>query len=304
MNNDKARFSLSEVKDMDMVNYLFNLGFEPAKIRGNSYWYYSPLRNENTPSFKVNRAINRWFDFGEGTGGSLIDFGIAFYKCTIGEFIEIVSAGSSVVLPRVETMKNSATSENPVVIIRTRNLSHPALIAYLESRRIPIKVAEKYCDEVYYKIGDKEYFAIGFRNELGGYELRSSISKVSSSPKAVTHIRSSSKNLAVFEGFFDFLSYQVYYAKESKETTDFLILNSLSFFDISIPIMQGYKQTTLYLDRNPPGQRKIEEALSNLESIVDGSKLYIGYEDLNDFLCGKKQEITKAKKPPPEGNSP
>ena len=33
------------------------------------YWYLSPLRNERTPSFKVNDRINEWYDFGEATGG-------------------------------------------------------------------------------------------------------------------------------------------------------------------------------------------------------------------------------------------
>ncbi|MDQ6845614.1 MAG: CHC2 zinc finger domain-containing protein [Bacteroidota bacterium] len=58
---------------IDLVDYLSNLGYRPQKIKNNDYWYLSPLRNEKTASFKVNRKLNVWFDFGEGNGGDLVD---------------------------------------------------------------------------------------------------------------------------------------------------------------------------------------------------------------------------------------
>lgn len=60
----KQKLSCEQLRAMDIVNYLARLGHEPSKIKGHNYWYYSPFRNENTPSFKVNRRINRWYDFG------------------------------------------------------------------------------------------------------------------------------------------------------------------------------------------------------------------------------------------------
>jgi len=50
-------FSIHEARQQDMVDYLQQLGYLPEKIRGNDYWYLSPLRNEKTPSFKVNRRL-------------------------------------------------------------------------------------------------------------------------------------------------------------------------------------------------------------------------------------------------------
>ena len=38
---------------MVMIDYLSKLGYQPAKIKNNDYWYLSPLREERTPSFKV-----------------------------------------------------------------------------------------------------------------------------------------------------------------------------------------------------------------------------------------------------------
>lgn len=59
MDFSKQRLSIEEVKEMDIVDYLSKLGYEPSKIRNADHWYLSPLRDENTSSFKVNRKINR-----------------------------------------------------------------------------------------------------------------------------------------------------------------------------------------------------------------------------------------------------
>jgi len=63
-----------EAKQIDLVDYLAALGHRPQKIRNKDYWYHSPLRDEKTASFKVNRSLNVWYDHGIGKGGNLIDF--------------------------------------------------------------------------------------------------------------------------------------------------------------------------------------------------------------------------------------
>ncbi len=80
----KQTASCLEAKQMDIVQYLSSIGYEPAKIRNCDYWYLSPLRDEKTPSFKVNRKLNRWYDHGIGKGGNVIDFAILYNNCTVG----------------------------------------------------------------------------------------------------------------------------------------------------------------------------------------------------------------------------
>ena len=70
--------SVEEVKNMYIVDYLSSLGFNPSGVSRNDYWYISPFGEEQTAPFKVNRSMNRWYDFGDGRGGNLIDFGILF----------------------------------------------------------------------------------------------------------------------------------------------------------------------------------------------------------------------------------
>ncbi len=90
MNSRKQIISFEEIKNTDIVEYLFRLGIEPEKIYRTDYWYLSPLRDEKTPSFKINRNKNCWYDFGIGKGGNIIDFAILYHDCMVGEFLKMV----------------------------------------------------------------------------------------------------------------------------------------------------------------------------------------------------------------------
>src|SRR5690242_7311539 len=81
-------FTCAEAREIDLVDYLFKLNFQPEKIRGNDYWYWSPLREEKEASFKVNRRLNVWYDHGIGRGGDLIDFGTLYHHCAIPELLQ------------------------------------------------------------------------------------------------------------------------------------------------------------------------------------------------------------------------
>jgi hypothetical protein len=81
----------AEAKQIDLVDYLAALGHYPKKARNNYYWFLSPLREEKTPSFKVNRNINAWYDHGIGKGGDLVDFGILYFKCSVSNFLKHLS---------------------------------------------------------------------------------------------------------------------------------------------------------------------------------------------------------------------
>ncbi len=166
------------------------------------------------------------------------------------------------------------------------------MLQYAESRSIPKEIIQQYCDEVNYTNGGKNYFAIGFKNDLGGYELRNKYFKGCSSPKGFTHLNNGHPKLAVFEGFFNFLSFQQLNKKKPFPQADFLILNSLSFLEKARPVMEAYKQADLYLDNNPAGEKCTAYCTSLSPVYQDKSPLYKGHEDLNDFL--KNQTLLMA----------
>jgi len=176
-------------------------------------------------------------------------------------------------------------------VIAATPLTNPTLCRYLQDRKIPVEIAEKYCKEVDFELYGKRYVAIGFENKSGGFELRNQHFKGSSSPKDVTLISFSiAKKVAVFEGFTSFLSYQTLHQIDA-HLTNFLVLNSLSFFEKSRQIMEENQKVYLYLDRDEAGMKNTQTALKWDRKYIDRSHLYKNHKDLNDYLLYESQQL-------------
>ena len=284
MNISNKPLTCAEVKSRDMVDYLASLGFEPKRISRQHYWYISPFRNERTASFKVNRALNKWYDFGEGCGGNLIDFGVLYFKCSVSEFLKQLPLTSFQNQQPLFPHKREKEEEGLITILKVEKLSSPVLFHYLKHRRIDSEVAQSFCKEITFELYKKKYYAIGFKNDANGYELRNQFFKGSSQPKDITTIQDNEQKLVVFEGFFDFLSYQTIYKNSAYLTEDCLILNSLSFLNKAKPLLKNYNQVHLFLDRDTKGQNCTRDLLSLGNHIQDESCLYKHNKDLNEWL--------------------
>ncbi|OXA69775.1 DNA primase [Flavobacterium aquidurense] len=297
MNFSNDHLSLDDVKTLDMVSYLHSLGFEPSKVVHDDYWYLSPLRNEKTASFKINRRLNRWYDHGMGQGGNIIDFGILFFKCSIGEFLKEHRGNSTQYHSPVPVLDIPEQQQSKITILREKPLQSTVLLEYLKQRKIPLGLAFKFCSELSYSIRDHNYYGIGFKNDLGGFEIRNPYFKSSSSPKGITSYDNNNKEVVVFEGFMDFLSYKAmnYGLQEKKE--NFLILNSISFLDKARPFMEKHKLVQLYLDQDVPGQNATKRALDWGRKYHDQSALYKEHKDLNDWMINSRQTNSKKTKP-------
>ena len=81
-----------EANKVDLVEYLYASGFKPAKIRGNNYWYISPLRDEKEASFKIDRNKNVWYDHGAGKGGTAVDFVMEYFKFDVQGALQKLSS--------------------------------------------------------------------------------------------------------------------------------------------------------------------------------------------------------------------
>jgi hypothetical protein len=294
MNFNKQRLSIEEARQTDMVEYLSNIGYVPAKVRGNDYWYLSPLREEKTASFKVNRRLNRWYDHGLGKGGNIIDFAILYNNSTVGEFLHQLGGGLSFHQPLVRHPNEQVNRnvESKINILQEKALASFSLLQYLQQRRLPIELATHYCREIRYELNGKQYFAIGFKNNSGGYEIRNRYFKASSAPKDITTVNYSTKEVTVFEGFTDFLSFMAIHRNQLQSPSDFVILNSVSFFEKARPFMEEHDSIRLYLDRDTTGQNCSRYALSLSSKYKDESSLYRHYKDLNEWLVnfGKAQK--------------
>jgi len=234
-----------------------------------------------------------------GQGGTIIDFGIRYFKCSIADFLNRLSTYQSSesfsfhppTLPTITAASNAGEKEKDttqtgkILITDTRPLANISLINYVVSRCIPPGLAGRYCVEVDFELYGKKQTAIGFPNNAGGYELRSPTFKGSSSPKTITTFSKDSNQLTVLEGFFDFLSYEVIASEQPMATSDFLVLNSLAFFHRSREVMDQYPTVNLYLDRNKMGMACTQAALQwDKTKYIDRSSLYRHGQDLNQWL--------------------
>lgn len=287
-----------QANQMDMVDYISSLGFLATKITGDNYFYLSPLREEKTASFKVNRTKNVWFDHGAGKGGNLVDFACAYFRCDLTEALQKIGenpARKTLSFHQQKTREFSLEpQENPIKILSVRSpITDMVLNRYLKQRNIPRSIANEFCKEVLYQTGDKRYSAIGFKNNSGGYELRSEYFKGSSSPKYVTYYDNKANNITCFEGFFDFLTYQAIHSNQRLPKSNFLVLNSLSFFTRSLLLMEKHERVHLYLDNDNAGRKCVDQALLRSKKISDESGLYKGYKDLNEWAVsfGKQQQL-------------
>lgn len=287
LNNNAGR--LTEIRSMDLIGYLEKLGFPVVKRRRNDtdYWYLSPLREEQTASFHVNRLTNEWYDFGLMAGGNPVDFCLRYHRCSIPELMEKFDTSFSLhPLPAFDKNlhERRVGSESKLVVKEVRPLYAYPLKNYLHERSIPVSVADAFCREVTYEIDGRSYYGIGYQNDAGGWEIRNKNAKVSSAPKDITCLTYGASSVQVFEGFMDFLSYAALYPYQKPRSMDFVVLNGAGLFDRALPFLLQHEQVHLWLDRDVTGLAYRDYALSQGKQFVDESGLYEKFKDLNDWL--------------------
>jgi hypothetical protein len=287
------KINCEEAKRMDIVTYLESLSIKPQKVNGNDYWYLSPLRHEKTPSFKVNRKLNVWYDHGIGKGGNLVDLGILLNHCSVQEFLEKLNTQEdsfSFHQPVIPLPKSEEVVENKIKLIAAHPLTDLILCHYLETRNIPVEIAKNYCQQISYLNSQKQFYAIGFKNNSGGFELRSPNFKSTISPKNFTFLNAQKwEAVAVFEGFIDFLSLIASGKQMLPELTNFLVLNSLSFFEKARPVMEQHERIYILLDNDDAGKNCTKHALALSYQYNDLSDQYQQYKDINEWLMKKKE---------------
>lgn len=280
---------IQQLKRLSIRDYLSRRGIRPVRENARCVFYLSPLRTEHTPSFKVDYTLNLWHDFGTGKGGSIIDLVMRLENCDCPEAIRRLQDGETgqgipVSLSQETARRNTA----PVSMLRILSdvpLRHPALVGYLASRGIVPPVAAAFCREVRYEVQGCAYFAIGFRNDAGGWELRSKHFKGSSSPKHITTIDNGCDTVIAFEDFMDFLSYLTLKQPEQLRINA-VMLNSVINLPKAMPFLQRHRTVHTFFDNDDAGRQATAQVqqLAPAVEVVDQAPFYHSHDDLNDFL--------------------
>ena len=281
----------SEANQMSIAGFLMSKDIIPSKPSGNNFWYCSPLRHEQEPSFKVCRIKNVWYDYGTGTGGRLVDLVCRMYQTNVTGALLVLSGMNIEPVDLSFSEKQEDHEQEPGIEIKhLQPLQNHALIQYLEGRKINAGIAAKYIQEAYYRItsNDKQYFSIAFENRAGGFELRNKYFKGSTSPKDITIIPGKT-DFAVncFEGFSDFLSALTWY-KTDQPACDTVVLNGVGLVEKFINQMPKYSRINLYLDNDRAG-KETAIRIQNIrpDAINRSLSLYPQFKDFNMFLTDR-----------------
>lgn len=286
---------------LPLSEILRKLGCHPQKERGADHWYFSPFRDERTPSFHINVVHNIWYDFGLGRGGDVVDFACAWLESrSLGHkvqdglrFLENIRVFA--LFPHVYAVKSP--EEEPTLEIGAvhEDLRDPSLIRYLiDDRAIPLDLARLYLleVEVHNRRTGSSFRAAGMRNADGGYELRNRTFKGCIGHKDVTVLRGGvfpAPDVHVFEGLIDFLS-ALADQNIQRFTGDMIVLNSLSCLSQALPYIENYESYARlfsWLDNDRAGDKGAEvlrqaaERQTHLE-FCGMNRSYKPFKDVNE----------------------
>ena len=281
------RTEIDAIRQIPLADFLARLGHEPVRRSGNELWYSAPYRSERTPSFRVNVAKQLWYDFGLGKGGDIFTLAGEFAQSV--DFMEqarfIAKAANMVVDRSAFPTYQPKPAEPAFEGVEAVPLLRSPLTDYLAERGIPYAVASHHCFRLNYGVRGKRYFAVGFPNMAGGYEVRSRHFKGCIPPKDVSLVKlenTAADVCSVFEGFMDFLSAATLGIVGNGDS---LVLNSVSNVEKAMKHLDAYGRINCFLDRDEAGRRTLD-VLGKRHSgrICDRSALYDGCKDLNEYL--------------------
>ena len=254
----------------------------PSKDNSKVAFYFAFDREEKTPSLFVNFINNVAFDFGTGKKYDVVSLVQGIKQCSVSQALEYLSQFD---FSFQQQICNITKNESKYEILSISEVKHNALIQYLKERRIENNI--HLLKEIHYKISNKKYFGIGFKNDTNGYEVRNKYSKICIGRKDITTIKNNSNCLRIFEGFMDYLSFKQIEKSLKKAPSDYVILNSVTMIFKLEKIIKSYEKIELYFDNDEAGNKATHEVKQLNPYVEDNRILYQNYKDLNDFIISK-----------------
>lgn len=281
-----------QFNSIPLEEVLISLGHLPTKQNEKEAWYLNPFASESQASFKLSKSLNLWFLFSEGIGGNNINFMKKYLKASVNEVLDWASRQnfSSFHYQKENFPLKQKSFKPDYEINEIIELENSHLKNYLHERGLSTRVYP-FVKEVKFTLNNKRLYAIGFENISGGLELRNSFYKGSLLKKDISVIhmntdnnsfqKEGNKNVAVFEGFMDALSF---IELKINFSGDIIVMNSASLVGKVIEQLKNYSLKALFLDNDPAGGKCKTEILKSFPEAIDYSDIYSAYKDLNDYL--------------------
>ena len=308
--------NIKQAKAIPIGRLVEHLGGREVHSKGQDVWYHSPFRpDEATPSFKVNLALNTWFDFGHREGGSIIDLWLDFHglgrsdsqalKQTL-EGLKIFAEGSpgnSNPRPssnRIKPPARAPEKQNRFALAKEPDrIKLESLKAEIERRRVGNQLAQRYLRQSQFTDGEtgKKYAGLAFGNDKGGWEVsvpnpqRGKTFKTALGAKSITTLGNpKAETVLLFEGFWDCLTW-LQMCGETPPDQQIIVLNTLSYVKAAATqIIEGkerIKTVIFFQDNDKAG----DDALAYLAELLEPegfqvgtmNHLYATAKDLSDY---------------------
>ncbi|WP_312346404.1 toprim domain-containing protein [Chryseobacterium binzhouense] len=270
-----------QFNSIKLEEVLFSLGQLPTKHNEKEAWFLNPFGTETEASFKLDKRNNIWYLHSEGIGGNNTDFMMKYLRASVKEVLEWAEKQNfSSFQPQNQSLKTKVSHYQITII---KKLENENLKSYLKQRELSPKIYP-FLKEIYFTVGDKKLYAIGFQNNSDGWELRNSFYKGSLLKKDISVINMNNqienKNVAVFEGFIDALSFV-----EMKPffNGDLLVMNSISLLNKAKEYLKNYSEIHLFLDNDNAGEHCKNSILKSFPEAKNHSEIYFPHKDLNEY---------------------
>lgn len=260
---------------LSIKSLLNHLGLKPVDSLENESFYTNVfLKTKFIPkTFKLDHALDVWFDKSLEKGGNIIDFARIYWPHLSSEEIDRKLTEYSSI-PQYHHLfpinDKPRRKRKPIKlphyqVDRIRNLGFSNEITeYLWESGL-WESADSNLFEVHYYVLDqkgkrKDFCAAGWQNENGGWEVRARHFESCLGLKGITIFPGSERVLAVFPGYLDYLK------KRSDNQLPYisaLILNHPDFLYAAIKRARHFGKVLLYVDETRIADRLLGEAFKD-----------------------------------------
>lgn len=276
----------NKANEVALTDIFDDRGIKCQRTTGKYKYYPAVWRGEKNASIAVDVSLNVWQDFG---GSGFEKGGDPIRLIEVWDHKDAKAAAQYLLAHhfknRTETAQTELKFENETAqkYLGDYPIDNIQLDYLVNVRKIRPETAMKWTRKVFYLLGQKKVFAVGFRNDKGGWELRTNKYKVTMGEKWYTTIpgRNKRNNLIVFEGFIDYMSALDLHQADFFEA-DCVVLNSLSMTD-KIDFSK-YEKVWLALDNDQAGDEATRHLMGLHKNMKDLRGDFSGYKDYNEKL--------------------
>lgn len=298
--------NVESANTLALPEILSKLCFEAVKTEGFDSWYLSPFAPSQPLSFRYNSLSKKWQDLETAQEGTVIDFICCYLKSldenhSVADALRFLRNLYAVKLKNVD-VEDHFERDGVYEVHTVMPIYHTLLVEYLRKRGLSLSLAQRYLKQVQVKNKKtgKFFYALGLRNEDGGYAIRNEFIKVNIAPRTISFIRGTKRDISrlhIFKDVFDFLSVLAY-QKRKAFADDVLILHSYCCMEDAGAYIRnfGYVRVHSWLDNSTVGK----QATDNIATFLQSEKqvkhramnaLYAPHRDVNAFLMHQFKRV-------------